>query len=111
LFTPQAHQYPLHPFSLGGLMIRPEVIVSLGDRVTLRVGPEVQWLLLFNHSLTREGVCCSGGAMGGQATLQTSLGSVFSLALTYRELRSLVPVAARFTDVERVVTARLVGEL
>lgn len=111
LFTLETHQYPLDPYSLGSAFVRAEAIVKVTDSVDLRVGPEAHWILLFNRSLTREGVCCSGGALGAQALLTARLGRVFSLALAYRELRSLVPVAARFSDIERTVTARVLGEL
>jgi hypothetical protein len=110
-FMPETHQYPLEPYTLGSLWVRVEAIVALTDVVTLRIGPEAHWILFVNRALEREGACCSGGAIGGQASLQARLGEVFSLAVDYRESRSLIPVAARFSAVERVVTARMVGEL
>lgn len=110
-FMAKVHQYPLEPYTLGSLVVRAEAIVELTDNVTLRVGPEAHWILFVNQALEREGACCSGGAVGGQGSLQARLGQTFSLAVDYREVRSLIPVAARFSAVERVVTARMVGEL
>ncbi len=110
-FMPETHYYPLEPYTLGSVLLRVEAIVALTDSVTLRLGPEGHWILFVNQALEREGACCSGGAVGAQASLQARLGDTFSLAVDYRESRALIPVAARFSAVERVVSARMVGEL
>lgn len=111
LFTPKAHQYNLDPYAIGSALVRAEAILKLTDSVTVRGGAELHWLGFFNHALEGEGVCCSGGAVGLQAAVHATLTETFSLALAFRELRSVVPVAARFTSTERTATARIVGEL
>jgi len=111
LFTPKAHQYNLEPYAIGSALVRAEAIIKLTDTVTVRGGPELHWLGFFNNALESEGVCCSGGAVGLQASVLAGLTETFSLALAFRELRSFVPVAARFTSTERMATARIVGEL
>lgn len=111
LFTPKAHQYNLDPFAIGSALVRAEAIIKLTDTLTVRGGPELHWLGFFNKALEGEGTCCSGGAIGVQAAVQATLTETFSLALAFREVRSVVPVAARFTSTERMATARIVGEL
>lgn len=111
LFTPETHQYPVEPYALVSALVRIEGVAALSDSLTVRVGPEAHAVLGYNKALHNEGVSGTGGAIGAQATLQTRLGKVFSLALSYRELRSLIASAARFSDVERVITARVLGEL
>ena len=110
-FFPEVHYYTVKTHNLGSLFVRPELIVALGEQITLRGGPELHWLLLTEPSLEREGASGSGYALGFQAAVQASVGSTFSVSLAYHELHSVIPAAARFEDTERFLTARFGGGL
>ncbi|MDD9939507.1 MAG: hypothetical protein OXU20_00465 [Myxococcales bacterium] len=110
---PQTDQYRTPEYMLGGAFIRPELLWPLTDSVRLRIGPEVQWLPLLDGTLTRSGVsCCQGVAIGAQGSLQADLSEAIAVELFYRESHASVS-ANRGTlgDVERFVTAGLVGRL
>jgi hypothetical protein len=110
-FFPEVHYYSVETHKLGSLFVRPELIVPLGDLISLRGGPELHWLMLTEAKLEREGATGSGYALGYQGAVQASVGSTFSVALAYHELRSVLPAAARFEDTERFLTARFGGGL
>jgi hypothetical protein len=109
---PGVHQFDMPKYSVGGPQLRAEVMVALGEFVSLRAGPEAQWLLLIDPSLRREGACCQGFAFGGQGSLQASVGPGVRIALAYRESHAFVPSGSwMFMDVQRFLTARIAGEL
>lgn len=110
-FFPEVHYYSVETHNLGSLFVRPELIVPVGDQITLRGGPELHWLIIKEPSLAREGATGSGSALGFQAAIQASVGPTFSVALAYHELHSVIPAAARFEDTERFLTARFGGGL
>ena len=110
-FFPEVHQYRVDPHNLGSVFLRPELIVPLGELITLRAGPEAHWILLNEPSLEREGATGSGYALGIQGSVQAAVGDTFSVALAYRELHSLIPAAGRFEDTERFLTVRFGGAL
>jgi hypothetical protein len=111
-FLPEAAQPALPDHVLGGLLGRVELRLPLGERVELRAGPEAQWIVVIDSSLRREGACCHGLALGGQAALETSIGSPLRVGLAYRESHAFVPATDwRFKDVERFLTLRIAGEL
>jgi hypothetical protein len=110
--VPEVHQYDVADYDLGGLMLRGELWLELSPDVTVRVGPELQWLALVDSSLRDQGACCQGAALGGQAALQLAAGEHLRVALSYRESRAFVPAGSwRFRDVERFVLVRVGGEL
>lgn len=111
-FFPEVHQYTsVRAYELGGPQLRAELIIGLGDRVRLRVGPEAQWIVLIDPELRRQGACCSGLALGGQGAIEASVGEVLRIAFAYRESHAWVPGTARFEDAERFLTARIGGAL
>jgi hypothetical protein len=110
-FFPEVHQYTVRAHNLGSVFVRPELIVPVGELITLRVGPEAHWLLLIEPSLEREGASGSGYALGLHGVVQAAVGETYSVALAYRELHSVIPAAARFEDTERFLTARFGGAL
>jgi hypothetical protein len=110
-FFPEVHYYSVEAHNLGSLFVRPELIVPLGDLISLRGGPQLHWLMLTEPALEREGATGSGYALGYQGAVQASVGSTFSVALAYHELHSVLPAAARFEDTERFLTARFGGGL
>lgn len=110
-FVPEEHQYQVPRYNLGGPMLRAELSVKLGEVVTLRGGPEAQWIVVVGPSLRHEGACCSGVGLAGQVALEAEVGEHVRVALAYREASSSVPVESLFEDVERLLTARIAGEL
>lgn len=110
-FFPEEHQYSVQAYNLGSAFVRPELIVPLGALITLRGGPEAHWIAVVEPSLEREGAAGPGYALGVQASLAAAVGETFSVALAFRELRSVIPTAARFEDTERFLTVRFGGSL
>jgi hypothetical protein len=98
-------------YALGGPQLRAELWLKLGELVRLRIGPEAQWIVLIDGAMRGEGACCQGLAVGGQGLLEASVGPIFRVAFAYRESHAFVPLASRFEDVERMLTARIAGEL
>jgi hypothetical protein len=111
-FLPEVHQFNVPKYSLAGPNLRAELLLELSELVHLRAGPELQWLVLVDGSLRREGACCQGASLGGQGSIEARVGPTFSVALAYRESHEFVPAGSwRFMDVERFLTARIAGEL
>jgi hypothetical protein len=110
-FMPEVHEYPVEKYALAGPHLRAELWIRLGELVRLRIGPELQWIVLIDGAMRDQGACCQGVAAGGQGALEASIGPVFRVAFAYRETRSFVPAVSRFQDVERMLTARFAGEL
>jgi hypothetical protein len=110
-FMPEVHEYPLKDYAVGGPQLRAELWLKLGALVRLRIGPEAQWIVLIDGPMRGQGACCQGVAVGGQGVLEASVGPIFRVAFAYRESHAFVPLASRFEDVERLLTARIAGEL
>lgn len=111
-FVPEVDYLLISEYSLGGPELRVELWLALGDYLELRVGPELQWIMLVDDALRREGVDATGLAFGGQATLEGKVGPTLRVVLAYRELHSGVPgTRTDFSDTERFLTARIAGEL
>jgi hypothetical protein len=111
-FTPETDQYGVVEYSFGGPFLRPELWLDLGEQVSLRVGPEAQWLLVIDNALRRQKIGGQGLALGGQGSIEARLGSVFRLALVYRESHaSIGGTRGDFSNVERFLTARLAGAM
>jgi hypothetical protein len=109
---PGVHQFSVPKYDLGGPQLRAELLLHLGEFVSLRVGPEAQWLVVIGSALRSEGACCQGVAIGGRAALDASVGPTIRLGLAYSESHAFVPVGSwRFMDVERFLTARIAGAL
>jgi hypothetical protein len=85
----------------------------IGDRLSLRIGPEVQWITHVGAELVDRGVDAQGVGLGGEASLELHLGRRFAVHLVYREQRSLIASSQgpTFEDAARFVTARLSGRL
>ncbi|MFI5306528.1 MAG: hypothetical protein ACHQ53_04195 [Polyangiales bacterium] len=113
-FWPAVHEPPFLGYSLLGPQLRVELIWPLVERVRLRFGPELQWIVAVDKALRDEGVSQMGAAAGGEGSLQVRLSPVFSLDLFYREshaFASSTNTGPIFNDVERFLMLRLTGEL
>ena len=85
-----------------------------GDALTVRIGPEVHWIVSLDQSVQLDGASAQGIAAGGEVTMEIPLGRKLALELSYREAHAFVPgrVGARdLVDVERFAVARLSGAL
>ena len=106
----EVHQFGMPQYIVGGPQLRPELQFELGEIFQLRIGPELQWILVLASSLRDEDACCQGVAFGAQASIEASLGAHLALALAYRQLTSTVTgPGVSFEDVQRFVTARIAG--
>ena len=111
-FVPEVDYLLVSEYSLGGPEVRAELWLHLGEYVTLRLGPELQWIVVVDDALRREDVTGSGLALGGQGTLEGKIGPVFRVALAYRESHTTVPgTRSNFRDTERFFTVRVAGEM
>lgn len=111
-FVPELHQFGLPNYLLAGPELRVELLAPFGDQVLLRIGPEVRWLALVDHSLRDQGACCQGVALGAKGSLEAQLGSTLSVALEAHESHAFVGHGVRaFNEVERFVTAVVGGRL
>jgi hypothetical protein len=111
-FSPAIHQYPIFDYDLGGPRVGAELWIQLGERIELRAGPEVQWLVLIDSSLRRAGACCQGVSVGGQAAIQATISERLRVALAYHESHGFVPVGSwRFKDIDRFLALHISGEL
>jgi hypothetical protein len=113
-FWPAVHEPPFLGYSLLGPQLRVELFWPIVERVRLRFGPELQWIVAVDNALRDQGVSQMGAAAGGEGSLQVKLSTVFSLELCYREshaFASSTNTGPIFNDVERFLTLRLTGEL
>lgn len=111
-FWPEVTEYMTPRYSLFGPMARVELWFSLGERAQLRVGPEVHWLAYISSELKDDGVASHGFALGGEVRFAYQLSDHFALELNLRQsnaFASSVEGESSFSDVERFVTARVVG--
>jgi hypothetical protein len=108
---PNVHTLLTPGYSLIGPHARIELIARMGGPVSLRLGPEVQWIVLIDKSLRDSGVNSQGIAIGGEAALTVDVSKVWAFALAYRESHAIVNTTrgVTFEDVERYLTIRVSG--
>jgi len=109
-FWPEVHALPVPGYTLGGPQARAELAIPFLDIVTLRFGPEVQWIVMIDQSLQNDGLANQGVAFGGEALLQFQVSTLLGIELTYRESHALVLTSVTdetFFDVERFFTGRV----
>lgn len=112
-FWPRPRQFPVRDFVLAGPLVRAELQFEIAQRVSVRLGPELQWLLLSSPSLRNSGLEPSAGlTLAGEAALEVRVSTALRLALCYRESHARVPsTTSALEDSERYATARISGEL
>ncbi len=111
-FWPETHVLQTPGFSLLGPHVRAELIAPLGPLVTLRVGPEVQWILVIDRAVRRDGIHGQGVGLGLEASIALQLVTHFGVELSYRQAHAIAEGRDRrpdFSDTERFATLRLVG--
>lgn len=102
-FWPEDRALQTPHYNLVGPHVRGELVVALGEPLRVRVTPELQWLFLIEEPSAGT----TGAAVGGELTLELSLGPLRTLALSYRESHALLARSASFRDVERYLTVRI----
>ncbi|MDH5672145.1 MAG: hypothetical protein OEZ06_08350 [Myxococcales bacterium] len=116
-FVPAVSDQPTPAFYLAGPLLRIEAQLQLAPPLTLRLGPQLSWLLAISDSLREDGVSGSGLALGLQGELSLQLLERFELAACYRESVASVDHENRadegpsFRDRARSVTLKLTGRV
>jgi hypothetical protein len=86
--------------------------LGVSDMLSLRLGPDLQYIMMVDKDLTTAGLSSQGVALGGDASLEAQVSEVWSFRVTYRESHALLAAArgtVSFHDVERYLTLRAVG--
>jgi hypothetical protein len=112
-FWPDVHQTLTPRYTLFGPFVRLELDLPLGSVVRLRFGAEAQMFFIVGTDLLDYGVNQPGVALGGEASLMFRLSKGFLIDLQYRQSNALASSSgdSSFLDVERFMTASLVGEM
>lgn len=113
-FQADVRDLPTPSYSLAGPHLRVELVAAFASWLTLRVGPELHWILFLGRQLRDGGTDSQGFALGGEAALRVEVGAGIALEIGYRESHAFagnVGEGASFEDVERFATVRLVGSL
>ena len=107
-FAPDDRALQTPSYSLLGPHLRAELSGPLYGLLSVRVSPELQWLIAIEQRVADGGnTAAMGAAIGGEIALELALGSQRTLGLSYRQSHALLMRAARFHDVERYLTLRI----
>ncbi len=75
----------LPDYGLGGPRLRAFAVFPIAERLLVALGPEVEWLLVVDDSLTGQGVDAGTLAVGGEARVRLALFDAFHAEALYRE--------------------------
>ena len=108
-FWPRPKQSPIADFLLAGPYLRAELHLPLVAAVSLRIGPELQWLLL---TKLRGTDAETGVAVGGTVALSSRLIGSTAFAIAYRaSYASVTASGSMLEDVEQYAAVQFQGEL
>ena len=108
----EVHMSQTPSFSLVGPHARAELRLRFSELLSLRLAPELQYIMLVDDELTTAGVSSQGVALGAEGSVDAQISQVWSLGVHYRESHALLAAArgsVSFQDVERYLTLRVVG--
>jgi hypothetical protein len=108
----EVHMSQTPSFSLVGPHARAELQLRFSDAISLRVAPELQYIMMVDDDVKNAGVSSSGVALGGDASVEAQISRAWSLRINYRESHALLSAtrgSVSFSDVERYLTLRAVG--
>lgn len=105
VFWPDVHNLQTPRQFITGPYLRPELWLTGIGPFSLRIGPELFYMLTMDPSLRAAIGGARGLAVGAQASIIADLGEHYALELMYRESRMLL--VQDLTDVERFITAVL----
>lgn len=110
---PEVHHLLTPSYSLAGPFIRPALRVPiLTKRLALQLAPELIGIVEVGDALNERGIESGGLGLGGEASLELRLGAHFSVVMTFRESHIVLSAqGGDASDVERFLSARIVGEL
>ena len=108
---PEAHLLMTPGYSLIGPHARLELSARLSERLSFRVAPEAQWIVLIDQDLKATGVSSQGLAVGAEAALNITVSEHIQLGVSFRESHALIATNrnTQFQDVERYLTLRGTG--
>ena len=112
-FWPVLHNLMTPRYTLWGPQLRIELHVPITSALSIRLGPEAQWVAHYSSTLTDSGVESMGVALGVVASVRLALASIFALEISYRQSTAMASVAygPAFRDIERYLSARLIGTM
>jgi|GEM_PF-6456165 len=108
----EVHMSQTPSFSLVGPHARAELLLRFSDVISLRIAPELQYIMMVDNDVKNAGVSSSGVALGGDASVEAQVSQVWSVRINYRESHALLSAtrgSVSFSDVERYLTLRAVG--
>lgn len=109
---PEVHMSQTPSFSLVGPHLRAELHVRFSELISLRLAPELHYIVMVDDYVRNAGISSSGVALGGDASVEAQLSQVWSFRIHYRESHALLSAtrgSVSFQDVERYLTLRAVG--
>jgi hypothetical protein len=102
VFWPDVHNLQTPRQVISGPFLRPELQVSKLGPLSLRVGPELLWILTTDQALKNAVDTRQALAIGGQVSVVADLGDSWALEAMYRE--SHVLLVAGLEDMERYLS-------
>lgn len=108
---PEVHTLMTAGYSLIGPHARLDLALQISSALRLRIAPELHWITGIDEALVDSGVSSQGIALGGEASVDLQLSSVWGLGIHYRESHAVIGTTrdSQFTDIERYLTLRLTG--
>lgn len=103
VFWPDVHNLQTPRQFITGPLLRPELSLTGLGPFSIRLGPELFWVLTLDHTLRSAVGDRQGLALGGQVSIVADLGEDYALELMYRE--SHVLLIPEFHDIERFLTS------
>ena len=108
----EVHMSQTPSFSLVGPHVRGELRLRFSESISLRLAPELHYILMVDDDVKNAGVSASGVALGGDASVEAQVSQIWSFRIQYRESHALLSAtrgSVSFQDVERYLTLRAVG--
>lgn len=109
---PEVHTSQTPGYSLVGPHVALDLSFPLAETITLRLRPELHYIMLIDQQLRGVGVSSEGVALGGDAGVDVRLSQAWAIGVNYRESHALISTNRpdiTFHDAERYVTVRATG--
>lgn len=108
----EVHMSTTPSFSLVGPHVRAELRLRVSELLSLRLAPELHYIMMVDDDLVNAGISSQGVALGGDAGVDAQISQAWSFGINYRESHALLSASrgsVSFADVERYLTLRAVG--
>jgi hypothetical protein len=108
---PEVHHLLTPSYTLAGPLLRLGLRIPLGERLALRIAPELQWIVV-GDALEEQGMKASGIGFGGELAFELALSRRLSIELVARYAHASLQGDAGESGVdgEQFVTGRLVWQ-